>query len=126
MPDFPPPPPPVRDEDAVVAIRDVGSLTGDRSGTGQLGAPNVLVRGQRVHKDQRSSRQPRRLRAGCADGLKREEALVAKTSMGNADPDGEGRGCHVHAGQWVPRSHPAVKVHPTMFEGAPYAPDEAA
>src|SRR5687767_15256129 len=31
--DFPPPPPPVRDEEAMVAVRDVGSLTGDRSGT---------------------------------------------------------------------------------------------
>lgn len=128
VPDFPPPPAPIRDENAVVAIRDVGSLTGGRSGTGHVeSAPNVCWKGQRLSKDHElATANPDAFVPVVPQGLKREESLVAKVSMGNADPDDEGRGWQVHAGQWVSRSHPAVKLHPTLFAGVPYAPDEAA
>ena len=127
VPDFPPPLPPVRDEDALVAIRDIGSLTGGRSGTGQLeAAPNVLLKGQRAHRDSEIAKaNPDAFVPVVPKGLKRRDALVAKAAMANIDDDG-GRGWSVFQGQWVDRSHPAVKLNPTLFAGVPYAPGETA
>jgi hypothetical protein len=131
---FPPPPPLLRDEDAAVAIRDVNSLAGDRSGTGRLEqAPLTVKAGERLPKDHPIvEHNAAAFRPVVPGALRRENALVATTTMmlitekpiDEIGVYGLGKNEHiVYSGTWVARDCSFVKLHPTHFR-AP-APEPA-
>lgn len=111
----------LRAEDAVVAVtgvpREQGGLTLADAGVAagdRLAKSNPVVR---KHPDAFVSVVPA--------GLTRERALVAKTTL-VVEPDAEGRGRTVYAGQWIDRDDEVAKVHPHAFEMPAIEEEEAA
>lgn len=88
---------PLRDEDAVVVI----------AATGTMG----LLLGQRLHKDDKVVKaSPAWFAPVCTPGVPRERALVATSTMRTLDADDHE--IVAHAGTWVDRDDPFVRLHP--------------
>jgi hypothetical protein len=78
------------------------------------------VRKSGIHGGTRLSRKDPAVKANpdsyvpvVPSGLKRADALLALETM--QATDGDGTVTVVHAGQWVPRDHALVQLHPHLF-----------
>lgn len=100
----------VRDEDTVVAKRDIWGPT-----RGRTGALLIIEAGTRLPKnDPRVRANRNEFVPVLSPGVERDSALLAKTTMTAIDAARNARS--VYAGQLVSPDDPMVAMHPDHFE----------
>jgi hypothetical protein len=109
-----PPEPPLRDEDAVVALRDIDVKTFNR-GSPPQGRELATTAGVRAEdKVAKSDAIVRKHRdafiAVNPDEISRSEAVVAQQTLSSYDPERDELRV-IHAGQWMRRDDPLARVH---------------
>jgi hypothetical protein len=105
---------PPRIEDLVVAIADVGGLSGQ-----SYASPTFVPQGTRVTRDHPLARQcPTKFVAVVPPGVSPDTAVVALATVSSSDPydpDNSDRNQVVHQGQLARRDHRFVALYPDSF-----------
>ena len=116
-PASPPAPEPLRDEDAVVAVRDAGGQVARNApgpdGVSSLSAANFVYAGERVGRDHPAVKRDRNAFVDVTRGVPRSEALVAQQTLRNLAEDGSER--VLYAGQWARYDDKFVTAHRPLF-----------
>ena len=106
---------PLRDEDAVVAIRQAGVTAGGDKATDTTGEFRTVNPGDKLPRSHPMVKRDLEAFVEVTNGVPRDRAAVALQYTSSLD--GEGNLVRaVHAGQWLDRDDELARINPHMFK----------